>query len=139
MHCYRCSCPSWQAFPPAYPPLLADLADLLAQDGEVLRELDHDDDEQAPHQHAGGPEERLEDRAATVQLAQQNRLLLLQRVVEAWHLLLRPQPFADVHDQRVHHRLFLLALRHVKALRERQRERAFYHHIRGWLESFCCV
>lgn len=63
-----------------------DLPDLLTQPGQILRELHHHDDEGPSRQHAGGPQQRVEDHAVVVQAGQEDGLLLLAGVVVADHL-----------------------------------------------------
>lgn len=94
-----------------------DLPDLLTQPGQILRELDHHDDEGPSRQHAGGPEQRVEEHGVVVQAGQEDALLLLAGVVVAAHLPVDLQPLGDVHDERVHGRAVLLAPGHVEALR----------------------
>lgn len=70
-----------------------DLDYLLTHNGEVLGEFDHEDDGSAPREHAGGPEERVEDGAVAVQSGQEGALLLVAGVVIAGYLLVRLQAF----------------------------------------------
>lgn len=52
-------------------------ADLLAQEGQVLSELHHCNDERARHQRACGPEERANDGPAAIETCQEDTVLLL--------------------------------------------------------------
>lgn len=93
-----------------------DLPYLFTQPGEVLCELHHHDDEGPPCEHAGGPEQRVEDNAVVVQPGQKHRLLLLAGVVIAGDLLAHLQPLRDVHDHGVHGHGVLLTPGHVETL-----------------------
>lgn len=93
-----------------------DLPYLFAQSGEVLRELDHHDNEGPSCEHAGGPEQRVEDNAMVVQPRQENGLLLLAGVVVTGDLLVHLQVLGDVHDYDMHGHPVLLAPGHVDAL-----------------------
>lgn len=92
------------------------LADVLTKDGEVLRELDHEDNEASSSQHAGRPEQGVEDGAGAVQPTQENKALLLRGVVITPDLLLRLQLLRDVHHHGLHGRMLLLTLWDVEAL-----------------------
>lgn len=93
-----------------------DLPYLFAQSGEVLRELHHDDDEGPSCQHAGGPEQRVEDDAVVVEPRQEDDLLLLAGVVETGDLLVHLQALRDVHNDDMHGHAVLLAPGHVETL-----------------------
>lgn len=89
---------------------------LFAQPGEVLRELHHHDDEGPPCEHAGRPQQRVEEDAVVVQAGQEDSLLLLAGVIVTGHLLVHPQALWDVHDQDLHGHAVLLAPGHIETL-----------------------
>lgn len=93
-----------------------DLSDLFTQPGEVLRELHHHDDEGPSYEHAGGPEQRVEDDAVVVQPGQENGLLLLTGVVVTGDLLVHLQTLGDVHNHDMHGHAVLLAPGHIETL-----------------------
>jgi len=93
-----------------------DLPYLLAQSGEVLRELHHHDNEGPSREHAGGPEQREEDDGVVVQPGQENGLPLPAGVVVTRDLLLHLQTLGDVHDHDMHGHAVLLAPGRVDTL-----------------------
>lgn len=93
-----------------------DLPDLFAQPGEVLRELDHHNDEGPSGEHARGPHQRVEDDSVVVEPSQENRLLPLAGIKVAGHLLVGLQTLGDVHDDAVHLAAVLLAPGHIETL-----------------------
>lgn len=93
-----------------------DLPNLLTQPGEVLGELHHHDDDGASGQHAGRPQQRVEDDGLVVESRQEDGVLLLAGVVVARHLRVHLQSIRDVHDCHVHGRTVFLAPGHVEAL-----------------------
>lgn len=68
-----------------------DLPYLFTEPGEVLRELHHHDDEGPSREHAGRPQQRVEDDGVVVQARQENGLLLLAGVIVTGHLLVHLQ------------------------------------------------
>lgn len=93
-----------------------DLPDLLTQPGEVLSELHHHNDGSASGEHAGRPQQRVEDDAVVVEPHQEDGLLLLAGVVVTGHLRVHLQPLGDVHDHHMHGHAVLLAPGHVETL-----------------------
>lgn len=104
------------AFPAAARISPLDLPYLLTQSGEVLCELHHHDDEGPSCEHAGGPEQRVQDDAVVIQPGQENGLLLLARVIVTGDLLLHLQALRDVHNHGVHGHAVLLAPGHIETL-----------------------
>lgn len=94
-----------------------DLAYLFAQSGQVLCELHHYDDEGPSGQHAGGPEQRVEDDAVVVQPGQEDGLLLLAGVIETGDLLAHLESFGNVHNYGLHGHAVLLAPGHIETLK----------------------
>lgn len=94
-----------------------DLPYLFTQNGEVLCELNHQDDEGPSCEHAGGPEERVEDGAVAIHPGQEDTLLLLTGVVVAGNLLVYLQALRDVHYHSMHDHAVLLALGYIETLK----------------------
>lgn len=94
-----------------------DLPYLFTQPGEVLCEPNHHYDEGPSCEHAGRPEQRVEDDTVVIQPGQENGLLLLAAwVVVTGDLLVHLQTIRDVHDHSVHGGDVLLAPGHIETL-----------------------
>lgn len=91
-----------------------DFTDALAEQGEILSELHHGDDEGTSNGHAGRPEEGVKESAGPVQSSQKDILLFSFPVMKAWKLLMPFEMLSNALDYSHVARLF--AFWYIKTL-----------------------
>lgn len=106
-----------------------DLPYLFTQSGEILGELHHHDDKGPSCEHAGGPEQCVEDDTAVVQPGQEDGLLLLTGVVVTRDSLVHLQTLGDVSNHAMHGHTVLLAPGHIETLQ--RQDQSHWIHLEG--------
>lgn len=102
---------------PCYPsPLYA--AQSLAQDGHVLGQLHHGNDDGSSDQGAGWPEQGVEDGDLAVDLCQDGTVHSVRWVHETLHCVLRPEMLRNVLNYCMRGCIILVALWDEEALKQ---------------------
>lgn len=95
-------------------------AQSLTQDGQVLGQLHHGDDDGSSNQGAGWPEQGVEDHDLAVDLFQDGTVCPARRVHETLNGVLRPEVLRNVLNNCMCGCIVLLALGDEEALKENQ-------------------